>query len=152
VRVPERQSYVLDTAQLTADEQVAACRLVLTVVATDVASFETDIPWASASEWPNDVNRAARHLSSLKPPGRGESDLYRRSGELQRGDDRAWSSFVTFAPFAYDATAWASDSREIVRLADAATTIVVTLTSEQVTLVANDVAVLVPLSEWRKRR
>jgi hypothetical protein len=31
------------------------------------------------------------------------------------------ASFVTFAPFAYDATAWTSDSQEIVRLADAAT-------------------------------
>ena len=74
--MPERQTYVLDTARLTADQQVAACRLALCVVAMDVASFEADIPWAPASEWPVDVTQAAQHLSSLKPPGRGESDLY----------------------------------------------------------------------------
>lgn len=154
VRVPERQTYVLDTARLTADQQVAACRLALRVVAADVASFEADIPWALASEWPVDVTQAAQHLSSLKPPGRGENDLYRRTGELQSSDNTAWSSFVTFAPFTYDAAAWASDSQEIVRLADAATTVIVTLTPAQVRRVADEVGrdVLVPLKEWRRRK
>ena len=152
--MPERQTYVVDTDRLTEDQQVVACRLALRVVATDVASFEADIPWASASEWPVDVIQAAQHLSSLKPPGRGENDLYRRTGDVQRSDDEAWSSFVIFAPFTYDATAWTSDSQEIVRLGDAATTIILTLTPAQVRHVENDVGrdVLVPLKEWRRRK
>ena len=43
--VAERAKYVVDTAALGARQRVDACRLVLTVAAEDIATFETDIPW-----------------------------------------------------------------------------------------------------------
>ena len=152
--VAERIRYVLDADRLSEDEQVAACRAVLMVVEPDIASFETDIPLSGASDWPADVVQAATYLSSVKPPGRGENESYRRTGEVQRSDEAAWEAFVVFAPYAYDATAWADDAGAILYLADAGTSVTAALTSEQAMLASAAVGgeVLVPLDEWRQRR
>jgi hypothetical protein len=70
--VAERIRYVVDTAVLEAHQRVEVCRLVLGATAGDVVTFETDIPWAAAAEWPDDVRQAAEFLSSLRKPSRGE--------------------------------------------------------------------------------
>ena len=82
VVVAERAKYVVDTAALGARQRVDACRLVLTVAAEDIATFETDIPWGGAADWPEDVRRAADILTSLKKRSRGETMLYRRTGDV----------------------------------------------------------------------
>ena len=120
VLVTERIKYVVDTAALEAHQRIDACRLVLSVTAADIATFETDIPWAAAGEWPDDVRQAAGTLSSLSEPSRGEDALYRRTGEVHRDDDVVWKAFVTFAPYAYDASAWSTDSQQIIALSDSA--------------------------------
>jgi hypothetical protein len=87
--VTERTQYVVDTAALEAHQRIDACRLVLSVTAADIATFDTDIPWAAADEWPDDVRQAAGTLSSLREPSRGEDSLYRRTGEVHKNE--TWS-------------------------------------------------------------
>jgi hypothetical protein len=95
--VPERTEYVVDTSDLGDSERIAACRLVLSVTAEDVASFETDIPLASASDWPGDVRQAAELLSSLKEPTRDDDALYRRTG-MVRKTERTWEASSSLRP------------------------------------------------------
>lgn len=154
VLVAERTKYVVDTAALAASQRIDACRLVLSVTAADVATFETDIPWAAAAEWPDGVRQAAEFLSSLRGPIRGEDALYRRTGEVLKSDDPAWETFVTFAPYSYDASTWSTHSQQIVALSDAAESMVAALTPEQLTAVAEGIGrdALVPLKKWRPRR
>ena len=154
VLVAERTSYVVDTAALPEHQRTDACRLVLDVTAVDIASFETDIPWGAADEWPDIVRRAADLLSSLREPSRGEDASYRRTGEVPRHDEQAWQAFLTFSPYAYDASAWSADSHQIAQLADAAESIVIALTPEQLDAVTHSLGrdVVVPLKEWRRRR
>ena len=154
VVVAERTRYVVDTAALGARQRVDACRLVLTVAAEDIATFEADIPSTAAAGWPEDVRRAADFLTSLRERSRGETALYRRTGEVPNGHERAWRQFVTFAPYAYDASAWSANSQQIAALADAAESIVAALTPGQVSAVAQVIGwdTVVPLKQWRTRR
>ncbi|TCO47925.1 hypothetical protein EV646_105485 [Kribbella antiqua] len=153
VVVPERTEYVVDTGDRGDSERIYACRLVLSVTAEDVASFETDIPLASAWNWPGDVREAAAFLSSLKDPSRGEDALYRRTGRVPK-TDRAWEAFVIVAPYAYDASAWSDDTQQIAALSDTAESIVAALTPDQTSVVGRAIGqdALVPLKQWRKRR
>jgi hypothetical protein len=61
---------------------------------------------------------------------------------------------VTFAPYAYDASAWSTDSQQIAALSDAAGSIVAALTLGQMRAMANGTGwdTVVPLKEWRARR
>lgn len=154
VVVAERAKYVVDTAALGARQRVDACRFVLTVAAEDIATFETDIPWGGAADWPEDVRRAADILTSLKKRSRGETMLYRRTGDVPNDHDRAWEAFVKFAPYAFDASAWTATSQQVAALADAGESVVAALTSVQVQAVSLVIGedVLVPLKEWRTRR
>lgn len=154
VVVAERAKYVVDTDALGARQRVDACRLVLTVAAEDIATFETDIPWASAADWPEDVRRAADFLTSLKERSRGETMLYRRTGDVPNDHDRAWEAFVKFAPYAFDASAWTAASQQVAALSDAGESVVAALTSVQVKAVSLVMGedLLVPLREWRMRR
>ena len=152
--VAERAKYVVDTDALGARQRVDACRLVLTVAAEDIATFETDIPWASAADWPEDVRRAADFPTSLKERSRGETMLYRRTGDVPNDHDRAWEAFVKFAPYAFDASAWTAASQQVAALSDAGESVVAALTSVQVKAVSLVMGedLLVPLREWRMRR
>ena len=154
VSVKERTRFVLDTRLLDEGDRAAACRCVLTAVAEDITTFETDIPWSAASEWPTDVSQAAELLSALKEPSSGEDQLYRRTGEVPRTNEDAWAAFITFAPFAYDASTWGRESQQITALADAGESVVAALTPEQAASVASAIGAktLVPLKQWRKRK
>lgn len=150
----DRIRYVLDADALSEEDQVAACRAILNLVEHEVSSFETDLPFSAASEWPHEVVRAATYLSSVKPAGRGENDSYRRTGEVPRSDDAAWAAFLVVAPYAYDAAAWADDGQTLLNFADAASSVIAALTSEQVAQLSETMGadVLITLKEWRKRR
>lgn len=153
VLVDERTRCVVGTAALPEHQRIDACRLVLRVATADISSFETDIPWTAAADWPDIVRQAAEFLSSLREPSRGEDVLYRRTGEVPTDDEQAWEAFLTFAPYAYDASAWSAESEPIAALADAGESVVAALTPEQVSAVAHDIGwdALVPLKEWRTR-
>jgi hypothetical protein len=79
---------------------------------------------------------------------------YAQTGVLRNAGADAWDAFVTFAPYACDATVWDIDGRRIAELSDEGTAIVVLLTSPQREAVAAIVGPrrLVPLKEWNARR
>jgi hypothetical protein len=78
---------------------------------------------------------------------------YAQTGALRNVDAGAWAAFVTFAPYAYDASVWDPDGRRIASLSDEGTGIVALLTSPQREAVAAIVGPrrLVPLKEWNAR-
>jgi len=78
---------------------------------------------------------------------------YAATGVLRNADTDLWAAFVTFAPYAYDATVWDLDGRRIAELSDEGTAIVVLLTSPQREAVRRIVGPrrLVPLEEWNAR-
>ncbi|MCR1773386.1 hypothetical protein [Nocardioides daeguensis] len=136
---------MVKTDGLSTSERVELCRELLALAAPDVATFETDIPWSMAAEWPTEVREAAEHLSSLRTPKRGEDRLYRRTGVRQNGEVAVWDAFVAFAPYSFDASAWAPGPRRLVALADCAQSIAVDLTRDQIALLSTAVeARLVP--------
>ncbi|WP_458488058.1 hypothetical protein [Aeromicrobium sp.] len=95
-------------------DQVSACRRALILVASEVSTYECDIPWyrSQDSDWPADVIAAARRLSSHSEGKRGENDGYRRTGVLTRDDEageRDWSDFVPSPLYAYESSTWSTD-------------------------------------------
>jgi hypothetical protein len=149
----KRVRYILDTVGLTEVERSVACRTALNLVAEEAATFETDIPWSAASAWPTDVREAAEQLQhvSRKPP---KDPRHAQTGVLGTEDDVTWRAFVTFAPWAYDATVWSADHADIASLSDEAEGIVLRLTDAQRTALENAACQgrLVPASEWKVPR
>ncbi|GAA1508014.1 hypothetical protein [Kribbella lupini] len=131
--------FVVDT---DGSDEVAVCRLILRTVAADVHQYETDIPVADP-DWPADVAAAAEALRAVGRTDHG----YTMSGTIRTPD--LWPAFVTFAPYAYDATVW-NASQDIVSLSDEAQSIVVRLTPAQHALLGS--LRLIPEREWRRRR
>ncbi len=141
-----RDKYVVETDGLSTSERADVCRELLALAAPEVATFETDIPWSMAEEWPSEVREAAEHLSSLREPRRGEDRLYRRTGVRNNDQVGAWDAFVAFAPYAFDASAWGQGAHRLVALADCAQSIVVRLSGDQIALVSTALeARLVPV-------
>jgi hypothetical protein len=133
--------YVVDAE---GSDVVAVCRLILRTVAADVHHYETDIPIADP-DWPAEVTAAAEALRAV---GRTDRHGYTMSGTIRTTD--LWPAFVTFAPYAYDATVWNASHDDIVSLSDEAQSIVVRLSPEQHALLGS--LRLVPEREWRRRR
>jgi hypothetical protein len=123
-RLADRRSgvrYHVETDAWDDAERFAACRLVLQTVAADVHHYETDIPVADP-DWPPQVAAAAGILRAV---GHTERGGYSTTGIIRTAD--LWSSFVTLAPRAYDATVWNRSYDDIVSLADESRSIVVRL-------------------------
>ena len=125
-------------------DEIAVCRLILRTVAADVHQYETDVPVADP-DWPAEVAAAA---DALRAVGRTDRHGYTMSGTIRTTD--LWPAFVTFAPYAYDATVWNASHHDIVSLSDEARSIVVRLTPAQHALLAS--LRLIPEREWRRRR
>jgi hypothetical protein len=144
---------VVDADDLARDERVEVCRLVLKATSQDRATFETDIPWSEAPRWPSDVRAAAEILSGLREPAQNENELYRQTGVVAATDARTWEAFLTFAPYAYDASVWDEGADELVALNDSAEAIVASLTADQADTVGRVIGHgrLVPVKDWRKR-
>ena len=66
---------------------------------------------------------------------------------------RPWDAFVTFAPWAFDATVWSAEHEDVASLSDGSDSIVLRLIdAHRAALVAALGAErLVPLEEWRAR-
>jgi hypothetical protein len=144
--------FVIDDEGWSHADMVLACRLILRTVEDDASRCETDIP-ATRPDWPPDVRAAAGVLLGVAAQrGRAESPSYARTGVIEVTHDEVWSAFVTFAPWAYDASVWNAAADHIVSLADEGCSIVVRLTPEQYSAIAAELgqARLVPEVEWRR--
>jgi hypothetical protein len=82
--------------------------------------------------WAPDVVAAAEVLKQIASrTGRVEGRYdHAQTGAIEVARDEVWSAFVTFAPWAYDATVW-NAARVIVTLADESQSVFVRLTPEQ---------------------
>lgn len=129
--VKGRAQFLVDEGRLGAMDVVEACDHVLTVVSADIASFECDIPWSQAKEWPGEVQAAARVLASLSRRGGGPGDAYGRTGVVKSWQSDQWAAFVRFVPYAFDATGWDRDFHTVISIADCAHSIVVHLAPEE---------------------
>jgi hypothetical protein len=99
---------------------------------------------------PVDVVQAAEHLQSVSRKRRRDPN-YGQTGVLRREAETTWRAFVTFAPWALDATVWAADHDDVASLADCSHSIVLRLTDAQraVLKVALGPERLVPLADGR---
>jgi hypothetical protein len=149
----KRVRYVLDADGMTEAERLAACRASLNLLAEEAATFEVDIPWSRASDWPADVREAAEHLQHVSRRPRKDPD-YGQTGVLGTEDEVTWLAFVTFAPWAFDATVWSTDHIDLACLADESESIVLRLTDSQRTALENATGKgrLAPVSERKVRR
>jgi hypothetical protein len=66
----------------------------------------------------------------------------------------AWEAFLTFAPYAYDASVWDDGADELLALNDCAEATVASLTADQAEAVGCVIGHgrVVPVKDWRKRR
>lgn len=151
------ETYVVDNDGWSRDEVVSVCRSVLTALRRRAAEFECDIPGdpdnsSDTGDWPDDVRAAARVLRSL-PKARIQRGGYGQTGVVKDASDQVWQAFVTFAPWAFDATVWADDGTPV-HLTDEGTSLVVELEPTEREAIAALVGPdrLVPLPEWRRRQ
>lgn len=139
--------YVIDTSCLDRDDEVAACRAALDLIAPDVARFQCDVLWDNSAQWPDDVVRAA---TALVP----HELQYEATGWVTDFPDSVWHSFVTFAPYALSADAWTAEMKSLAEVEDEGTSLVVRILPDQIVRFEESTlgAEIVPLKLWRKRR
>jgi hypothetical protein len=146
-----RADYVVDTDRLSPTERVDVVRAVIERLASDDATYECDIPLSEEGAWPPVVREAASVLGELKYPKMPDASSYRQTGVQERDDATVWRAFVTFAPYAYDASVWSATGRPLVELADEGRSVVVRLTEEEARSLAEDLRVpVVALRRWRR--
>jgi hypothetical protein len=123
-----RTLYLLDTDGWSDQQCRDACRVALAAVSADADRYECDIPFSP--EWPADVVRAASYLrdASRKRP---RDPAYVQTGVLTNDDPARWTAFVTFAPWALDASVWTKKHEHLVSLTDEAESMALELTSDQ---------------------
>jgi hypothetical protein len=148
------EAFVIDSDGWGHADMVEACRLLLRTVEVGAKWCQTDIP-ADCEDWPPDVVAAAevlRQIASRNGRVEGLYD-YAQTGVIEVARDEVWSAFVTFAPWAYDATVW-NGARVIVSLADEGQSTFVRLTPEQYGAIAAELgqASLIRYREWRRVR
>jgi|tagenome__1003787_1003787.scaffolds.fasta_scaffold20965955_5 hypothetical protein len=149
------EAFILDSDGWDHGDVVAACRLILRTVEVGARRCQTDIPGGD-DDWPPDVVSAAEVLRQVPfRTGRVErrSD-YAQTGVIEVARDEVWSAFVTFAPWAYEATVWNQAHDDIVSLADEAQSAFMRLTPEQYEVLAAELgqASLIPYRQWRRIR
>jgi hypothetical protein len=148
------EAFVIDSDGWGHADMVEACRLILRTVEVGAKWCQTDVP-ADCEDWPPDVVAAEvlRQIASRTGRVEGRYD-YARTGVIEVAWDEVWSAFVTFAPWAYDATVWNAVSDDIVSLADEGQSVFVRLTPEQYGVIAAELgqASLIRYREWRRVR
>ncbi|TDO68485.1 hypothetical protein EV651_102407 [Kribbella sp. VKM Ac-2571] len=145
--VETMEAFILDSDGWSHADVVEACRLILRTVAVSASRCETDIP-GGGEDWPPDVRSAAEVLRQIASrTGRVERRYdYVQTGIIEVARDEVWSAFVTFAPWAYDATVWDPAGDDIVSLADEGRSAFVRLTPEHYGAIAAELgqASLIP--------
>lgn len=146
------RTFVVDDGGWSRTDVIDACHRILRALEVDSRQFQCDIP-ADLGDWPPEVANAARLLRGLADGGGRSHRDYARTGVIEVKLDEVWSGFVTFAPWAFDATVW-DDSRDIVSLSDEGQAIVLRLRPDQQEAISAIVGPdrLVPDREWSRRR
>lgn len=146
-----RVEYILDTDGLGAADRVAAWDAAMSAVRQTVDAAEVDIPWSNRELWPQDVHDAAARLVALYVASEARG-AYMQTG-VREVDASTLADFVTFAPYAFDATLWDEADRVAV-LSDEGQSFVVALTEAQHHALVARVGGerVVPVVEWRRRR
>lgn len=146
-----RTEYVLNLEGLDDPAFRAASRTALTLVASDVASAETDIPWGIRDRWPAKVVEAASRLCGRFVQEGDRDDHYMQTGVRAVAAHQVREDFVTVAPHAYDATFWRGDHAEVASLADEGSSFVIWLSNQQRAALAAVVGAerVISLSDWQ---
>lgn len=147
--------FVVDTWGLPRETEVGVCRTALRLFTNRAQEFESDLPMSKEADWPPAVRSAADRLLTHSRRRRGENDIYRQTGIVSAKDEDDWDAFVTFAPYAFDASVWgADDPIPLVQLSDEGTSLAVQLEPHQRIDLANCVGQdrVIPLSQWEKIR
>ena len=147
-------AFVIDSDGWGHADMVEACRVILRTVEVGAKWCQTDIP-ADCEDWPPAVVAAAevlRQIASRTGRVEGRYD-YAQTGVIEVAREDVWLAFVTFAPWAYDATVW-NAVRVIVSLADEGQSVFVRLTPEQYGVIAAELgqASLIRYREWGRVR
>ena len=100
------------------DGQIAAVRNAIGSVRGMAVEVECDVPLSQSASWPADVRAAAEVLCERSVSTRGRSSQYRQTGMLSAASEETWRAFVTFAPYAFDASVFGSSGRPVIHLAD----------------------------------
>ena len=145
-----RLAYGLNVDDLDGANLADVIALLLGLVEDDVVTFETDIPAPTRVPWPPRVEAAASTLLAASSRRRQQPG-YGTTGLLRRGDAAVWDAFVTFAPYAYCASASDGRARAIVDVNDEGDSVWFALTAEQCAAAIPQIAParLEPLSESR---
>jgi hypothetical protein len=149
----EQTEYVVDTYGMPRDEVVETNRFVLRLIAPNASSFETDIP-LQGDQPPPSLLEAARRLSTHSRNAFSEPPYYGQTGEVSSLDAESWTAFVSFSPYAYDATVWSETGEVLVAMADEGTSLVVRLEPHEHDAVVDFVGQdrVIPMCEWNKIR
>ncbi|WBQ06784.1 hypothetical protein [Kribbella sp. CA-293567] len=149
------EAFILDSDGWEHPEVVRACGLILRTVEFSADRWETDVP-GGGDDWTPEVAAAAevlRQVASRNGRVEGQYD-YAETGVMKFVRDEVWSAFVTFAPWAYDATVWSDTEGDIVSLSDEGQSAFVRLTPAHYATITAELgeASLVPYRKWRKVR
>ncbi|HEX5533999.1 MAG TPA: hypothetical protein VFX33_09695 [Actinomycetales bacterium] len=144
--------YLVILDGLEATEAGRAAGAALALVAEEMAWAETDIPWEQREQWPEQVAEAASRLRNHFVPQAEHGAPYSQTGVRSVADAQIREDFITFAPYAYDATFWGPDHQEVATLADEGQSFVIWLTDHQRGLLAQSLGAdrVVSLAEWRR--
>jgi hypothetical protein len=128
----------------------AASRTALTMIASEMGSAETDIPWVSHDEWPAEVVEAANRLCD-RFVQEGDRADYMQTGVRSVADRQVREDFITFAPHALDATFWRDNHAEVASLSDEGTSYVISLTDQHRAALAEALGAdrVISLRDWR---
>lgn len=143
---------MVDTWGLPRETEIDVCRLALRLLTDTAHVFETDIPLSQEADWLPAVRAAAHRLSTQSKGRRAENDGYRQTGVISAKDTDDWGAFVTFAPYAYDASVWGVDGTLLASLSDEGTSLGVHLAPHELVDLADSVGHerVIPMGQWRK--
>lgn len=135
---------------LARDVEVDACRLGLQLLRHRASTFGCDIPFGEEAAWPPEVRVAAHRLARHSKGRRGGNDGYKMIWRVSTVDTDDWDAFVTFAPYAFDASVWADDCTYVADLADEGTSLEPSEAAALSQFIGSDR--VIPMSQWKTVR
>ena len=149
-----RVDYVVDGTGLDDPGRVRLCDAALKLVASTAATAETDMPWSQSPHWPPHVLGAATRLRERFVPVAKHDDGYLQTRVQRLADEQTRADFVTFAPYALDASLWSSSGEHLASLADAGESCVVRLSDTDRDALVQQIGAgrVIALAHWRAAR
>ena len=148
-----RTEYVVDTTRSSLENRDETIRLLIGLLDEEAAKYECDLPFSRQADWPLEVREAASLLASLRAPKSQENAHYRQTGVHERSDAEVWGAFVTFAPYAFDASVWDPAGHQVLSLADEGTSVVARLTDAEAEVLSRSRRVpVVKLKNWQRAK